>query len=180
MTTIPTETNPEPNLHTETVRGYLNTMRTMVEQIPGYAEGSIADRRKLAFSASLTDEFLEEMATALEAGDQKDPEALALARALRGSISFSQAHQSLVLDFDRKKAGVLFAIARNRSDVGKLALQAYKVARVIDELADRDVPVPNVAHVRSLKRALRRRRSKTEPTPPETPAVEPPKTGGGA
>jgi hypothetical protein len=180
MTTIPPETNLEPNGHTETVRGYLNTMRTMVEQIPGYAEGSLADRRKLNFSANLTDEFLEEMATALEAGEPKDPEALALARALRESIVFSQAHQSLVLDLDRKKAGVQFAIARNRSEVGKLALQGYKVAKVIDALADRGVPIPNVAHVASLRRAFRRRKTKTEPTPPATPVVEPPKTGGGS
>ena len=180
MTTIPPETKPEPNVHTESVRGYLNTMRTMVEQIPGYAEGSVADRRKLNFSANLSDEFLEEMAAALEAGEPKTPEALALARALRDSIAFSQAYKSLALDFDRKKAGVLFAIAKNRSDTGKLALQGYKIARVIDALEDRGVPVPHIAHVRSLKRALKRRKAKSEPPTPGTPVVEPAKTGGGA
>jgi hypothetical protein len=172
MTTIPQETNPEPNPYTEPVRGHITTLRTMSEQIDGYAEGPLADRRRINYSANVSDEALEELATSIEEADPASEEGLALARALRDAVAFTRAHLSLVANFDLKKAGVLYAIAKKRSDVTKLALHGYKIAKLLEQASDRTMPVPHVAHVQSIKRALKRRRkTKTEPTPPDTPAT---------
>jgi hypothetical protein len=171
MTTIPPESTPESNPYTEPVRGHLNALRTMADQIDGYAEGPLADRRKISYSANVKDEALEELATAIEAADPASEEGLALARALRDAVAFTRAHQSLIASFDVKKAGVAFAIAKKRSDVTKLALHGYKIAKLLEQMSDRTIPVPHVGHVQSIKRALKRRRkTKTEPTPPDTPA----------
>ena len=175
MTTIPPETTPEPNPYTEPVRGHINTLRALVEQIPGYAEGPLADRRKINYSANVSDEALEELAAAVEASDPASEEGRALALALRDAVAFTRAYQSLVAAFELKTAGILYAIAQKRSEVTKRALRGYKISKLLAQPEDRNMPVPHVAHVQSIKRALQRRRTtKTQPVTPQPPPVDQP------
>jgi hypothetical protein len=180
MTTIPVpETPPEPNPYTVPVRAHLGTLRAMSERITSYAEGPAADRRRISYSSNITDDFLERMAAAVEAEHPDSADARAVAKALRDAIAFSSAHEALVDDFELKRKGTLYAIAKVRSDAARLALKGYKIAQLSEQTPE-PVPVPHIAHLDSLKRALgRRRRPKVVEPPVETPVetpVAPPKT----
>jgi hypothetical protein len=94
---------------------------------------------------------------------------------LRDAIAFSGAHEVLANDFELKRKGTRYAIAKVRSDAARLALKGYKMARLSEQTPE-PVPVPHMAHLDSLKRALaRRRRPKVVRPPAETP-VSPVKT----
>lgn len=168
MTTIPPESPPESNPYTQQVRAHMEAIRRILEQIPGFTFPAQGARRKINFTASVPDQFLEAVAMAIEASPALAGAAQTTANDLRNAIAFERAFSSLADDLEVEAHAVRYTIANTRSDAGRFALQAYFMAKGLNRPTDRQVLVP---HLAKMAKALGRRKigggTPAPATPPE-------------
>lgn len=171
MTTIPPESPPESNPHTQQVRESMTAIRDVLRQIPELTHPPKGARIRLTFASAAKDAFLEAMAVAIEASEAFATSSPVTARELRDEIAFGRAHVPLAEDLGVQRLSVLYTIELRRSKIVRRALHAYAIAKSLNRKGE-TVLVP---HLEMIKKALGAGRPSSRQS--EEPPSEPPAGG---
>jgi len=149
MTTVP-ET---PLTHTERARLALEHIRGIKELISGFTFVAEPDPRTLNSAKSVSDEFLEMTAIAIEASEELAQSSRVTPAELRDAAGFSLAFTPVARELGMMHQAVSYTIAVKRSGVATLPLQAYQIGKALVRKTIRPVLIP---HLENMKLALRK------------------------
>jgi hypothetical protein len=169
--TIP-ETPTGPARWFEAARVLSLQMRTALEQsLPGHVVITADERVRLSAAANVPDDFLEQIAQALEGAASWAADSKLRPADLREVIAMSQAFSALANDIESSVLrGIRDTITARRAEVGEEALRLYGVWRKVVRPRDRESAVP---HLVRLKEALNRGRLATRRRATRKPAAQP-------
>jgi len=168
MTTIP----EVPLTHTERARAVMAHIRGIKELIDGFTFDIEPDLRSLNAAKSVPDEFLEELAVAIEASEPLASVTQVQPAEIRDVTSFSVAFTPVLSDLALVFRAMQQLIAKKRASVCKRALQTYGHAKTFGRKTDRPVPI---MHLEAMTKALGKGRPKSVA---KEPAAQLKKAGG--
>ena len=140
------------SIHTIAARDLLQRVRA-VQELTGAKTLHAAQRKKLNGTSGVPDEFLEDVAVALETYALLAAASEASPAELRDVVVFSRAYAPLVEELLFAAKALQHEIATRRSAASQKALKAYKVAQAVNRPSDKEMLVP---HVAAMKRSLGR------------------------
>jgi hypothetical protein len=154
MTTIPDQ---PPVNHEAALITLMTTIRDLVQSaVPGYALAAKGRRRKITATASLSDPFLEAVASACGVHLELAAAGGMSAGEYRDAVARSRLSASLAEELRILARGVDDTNAENRNEVGRRALRVYAVAGRINSPEDREMLIP---HLEAMRRTLNRGRT---------------------
>jgi hypothetical protein len=149
----------------------LTTIRTVPQQIAGFAFLPPGERRRLAVPANLPVPFLNHAAIALDASQALFVASGTSADTLREAIMFRNAYDSVGDEMILIGQGLKHTVTVKLSDAGNAALRIYAISKTINRENDRQLLIP---HIENMRRSLGRGRGSTEVAPDPEPQTEPP------
>lgn len=160
--------------HEEAVREMMVQIRAMVlQRLPGLGGMSASERRRLLNAASVPDDFLEQVAIAIDAAPEVGVANRITSEESRGAIAFSRVYFAFADQLVQLAHDVTATVLAIRHDVGQRALGVYGTVKSVNRPNRR----PAVSNAAALRRALgrsgRRRAVAKEPAPPaKTPPAD--------
>jgi len=157
------------SVHTIAARDLLLRVRAVQELAGAKTVLHPAERKKLNGTSGVPDEFLEDVAVALEAYSILVAASEASAAEMRDTVDHSRAYAPLVRELLLAARALAHAIAARRSTASQKALKVYKVAQAINRPSDEAMLVP---HLAAMKRSLGRSGRKAAAGDPVVPTVK--------
>lgn len=152
-----------PSIHQDETADMITRIKAIVaERLPGIGETTVTNRRRLAFTTSVSDDFLVQTIVAIgntpEAGVMNN----ITTDELRDVIAFSSEYLKFAGELETVVRSVRAIVAETRDDVCQRALGVYAVVKGIE----RPNRKPALSNAKALRLALgrgRRRKTTTEP-----------------
>lgn len=145
-------------------------VRELVQGMKGYEPLPDGRRRKLNVSGHVDDDYLRAIAIMLEASPDLEVASKLTAAEVREHIQYHGEHAGIGEELIILGRGAKDTLVRERSSVGRRALQAVVIAKTLDAPEDQVVLFP---HLKDMQRNfIRGKRRRAKPEPP-APAREP-------
>ena len=154
--------------HSEDASKVLEKVRTLREQIPGFAQPSNKTAaRRLVGNAGVSDDFLETVAVAVQASQALKSASEVDPAAMRDAIRFAAAYGPVADELESLASAVRFTINVRRAESATEALAAYDLAK---GLARKKEGASLVPHISDIRKALNRGGHRKVAAKPAAPA----------
>ena len=159
--------------HDEAAREMMAQIRAMVlERLPGLGGMSASERRRLLNAASVPDDFLEQVAIAIDGAPDVGAANRITSEESRGAIGFSRVYFAFADQLVQLAQDVTATVLAIRHDIGQRALGVYGTVKSVNR-PNRKPAVSNAAALRrALGRSGRRKAAVKEPSQVKTPPAD--------